>query len=84
MQQKQATKKEAAKPGQMTQVQMLQKKFEFENEIIEEELYQFSEAEIDKMFADKPWKNEYSNSIIISIFQSASLQESKDIRNCSR
>jgi len=47
---------------------MLQKKFEFENEIIEEELYQFSEAEIDKMFADKPWKNEYSDSIIISIF----------------
>jgi hypothetical protein len=26
---------------------MMQKKFEFENEVIEEELYQFSEAEID-------------------------------------
>lgn len=36
----------------------MQKKFEFENEVIEEELYQFSEEEIDKMFRDKPWTKE--------------------------
>lgn len=38
---------------------MMQKKFEFENEVIEEELYQFSEAEVDRMFKEKPWAKEY-------------------------
>jgi len=39
--------------------EMAQKRFELENEIIEEEqLYHFDEAEVDKLFADKPWKKE--------------------------
>lgn len=42
----------------MSQQQMMQKKFEFENEVIEEELYQFSEAEGDKVRLEKPWRNE--------------------------
>lgn len=37
---------------------MMQKKFEFENEVIEEELYQFSEAETDKLFNERPWLKE--------------------------
>mmetsp|Transcript_35972 Transcript_35972/g.26718 ORF Transcript_35972/g.26718 Transcript_35972/m.26718 type:complete len:123 (+) Transcript_35972:32-400(+) len=32
-----------------------QKKFELENEIIEEELYNFSEAEVDRLMEQKPW-----------------------------
>jgi hypothetical protein len=35
------------------------KRFELENEIIDEqELYHFDEAEVDKLFAEKPWKKE--------------------------
>lgn len=42
----------------LTQTQMMQKKFEYENEVIEEELFQFSEEETDKLFRDKPWTKE--------------------------
>ncbi len=42
----------------MSQAQMMQKKFEFENEVIEEELYQFSETEVERMFKEKPWTKE--------------------------
>ncbi len=34
----------------MTQAQIAQKMFEFENEVIEEELYHFDEEENDKIF----------------------------------
>ena len=35
------------------------KRFELENEIIDEqELYHFDEAEVDALFAQKPWKKE--------------------------
>jgi hypothetical protein len=44
-----------SKQQQLTQAQMMQKKFEFENEVIEEELYQFSEAETDRLFRERPW-----------------------------
>jgi hypothetical protein len=37
---------------------MMQKKFELENEVIEEELFQFSEAETDRLFKEKPWNKE--------------------------
>lgn len=67
--QKQATQqKEETKSTQLNQAQMMQKKFEFENEVIEEELYQFSEAEIDRMFEEKPWAKEWEFNLIISIF----------------
>jgi hypothetical protein len=36
---------------------MAKQRFELENEIIEEELYKFDEAEVDKLFEDKPWKS---------------------------
>lgn len=39
-----------------TSSQMMQKKFELENEVIEEELYQFSEAETEKLFTERPWE----------------------------
>lgn len=42
----------------MTAAQMMQKKFELENEVIEEELFQFSEEETDRMFREKPWTKE--------------------------
>ncbi len=51
------TKKASGKGG-LTQTQMMQKKFEHENEVIEEELFQFSEAETDKLFREKPWNKE--------------------------
>jgi hypothetical protein len=38
---------------------MMAKRFEFENEVIEEELYQFSEEEVDKLFREKPWLKKY-------------------------
>jgi hypothetical protein len=38
--------------------QMMQKKFELENEVIEEELFQFSEAETDRLFKERPWNKE--------------------------
>lgn len=44
--------------GGLTQAQMMQKKFEYENEVIEEELYQWNEAENEKMFKEKPWRQE--------------------------
>ena len=40
---------------------MMQKKFEFENEVIEEELYQFSEAETERIFKEKAWSKEYAH-----------------------
>ena len=36
----------------------MKKMFEFENEIIEEELYNFSEEEVDKLMAERPWQKE--------------------------
>jgi hypothetical protein len=36
----------------------MQKKFEYENEVIEEELYHFSEAENNKILDEKPWRKE--------------------------
>lgn len=44
--------------SKMTQQQMMQKKFEFENEVIEEELFQFSEQENDRILAAEPWLKE--------------------------
>jgi hypothetical protein len=38
-----------------------EKQFELENEIMEEEIYKFSEAEQDKLFETRPWRKEYSN-----------------------
>jgi hypothetical protein len=32
--------------------------FEYENEIIEEELYHFSEEEVDLLMEQKPWRSE--------------------------
>lgn len=32
--------------------------FEYENEVIEEELYNFSEAEVDRLMDEKPWRKE--------------------------
>ena len=46
------------KGAAMSQAQMMQKKFEYENEVIEEELYHFSEAENDKIQKEKPWGKE--------------------------
>ena len=37
---------------------MARKMFEYENEIIEEELYNFSEAEVDRLMEEKPWRKE--------------------------
>lgn len=34
---------------------MMKKRFEFENEVIEEELYHFEEAEVDKLMDERPW-----------------------------
>jgi hypothetical protein len=34
-------------------------KFELENEVIEEELYNFNEAEVDRLMDEKPWLKEY-------------------------
>jgi hypothetical protein len=39
----------------MTDIQMMQKRFEFENEVIDEQLYNFSEAEVDRLLDQKPW-----------------------------
>jgi len=50
------TKEEQKKPA--AGASQAQKKFELENEVIEEELYQFSEAETDRMFKEKPWTKE--------------------------
>ena len=41
----------------MTQNQVAQKRFELENEIIDEEkIYHFNEEELQKVLAEKPWK----------------------------
>jgi hypothetical protein len=37
---------------------MSQMRFELENEVIEEELYNFSEAEVDRLMEQKPWLKE--------------------------
>ena len=37
---------------------MMKKMFEFENEVIEEELYHFEEAEVDRLMEQKPWLKE--------------------------
>ena len=37
---------------------MAQKMFEFENEVIEEELYNFSEEETDRMMEQRPWNKD--------------------------
>lgn len=37
--------------------EMAQKRFEFENEVLEEELYKFDEAEVDRLFEQKPWRS---------------------------
>lgn len=47
--------KEESKSKLATTTTDAQKRFEFENEVIEEELYQFSEEETDRLFKDKPW-----------------------------
>jgi hypothetical protein len=38
---------------------MMKKMFEFENEVIEEELYNFEEAEVDRLMEERPWLKEY-------------------------
>jgi COP9 signalosome complex subunit 5 len=38
---------------------MMKKMFEFENEVIEEELYNFEEAEVDRLMEQRPWLKEY-------------------------
>jgi hypothetical protein len=56
----QQVKKEETKGSKSAQQsassQMMQKKFELENEVIEEELYQFSEEETDRLFKERPWE----------------------------
>jgi hypothetical protein len=37
---------------------MMQKMFEYENEVIEEELYNFEEAEVDRLMEQRPWLKE--------------------------
>jgi hypothetical protein len=32
--------------------------FEYENEVIEEELYNFEEAEVDRLMEQRPWLKE--------------------------
>ena len=44
--------------SEMSQAEMARKKFELENEVIEEELYNFSEAEVDRLWEKKPWLKE--------------------------
>jgi hypothetical protein len=44
--------------GSMSMTQIAQKRFEHENEVIEEELYNFSEAEVDRLFTERPWLKE--------------------------
>ena len=47
---------EQVKTGAATsQAEMARKKFEFENEIIEEQLFKFSEEEVDKLMIERPW-----------------------------
>jgi hypothetical protein len=36
----------------------MRKTFEFENEVIDEELYHFSEEEVDKLMEQRPWEKE--------------------------
>ncbi len=38
---------------------MMKKMFEYENEVIEEELYKFDEEEVDKLMEEKPWRKKY-------------------------
>jgi hypothetical protein len=55
----QSKQREEVKGGKaMTQAQMMQKKFEYENEVIEEELFQFSEEEAERLYREKPWNKE--------------------------
>jgi len=43
-------------PSKLTQdAQIMKTRFEFENEIIDEELYHFSEEEVDRLMIEKPW-----------------------------
>lgn len=55
-----STTSQSKQPGQNipNQSQMMQKMFEFENEVIEEELYHFSEAAVDRMMEERPWLKE--------------------------
>jgi len=47
----------ATKKSQDSDAKIAQKRFELENEIItEDQLYFFDENEVDKLFAEKPWK----------------------------
>ncbi len=57
MQQVKKEETKGSKPAQQSaSSQMMQKKFELENEVIEEELYQFSEEETDRLFKERPWE----------------------------
>ena len=38
---------------------MMKTRFEFENEIIDEELYHFDEEDVDRLFREKPWLKKY-------------------------
>jgi len=38
----------------------MKKRFELENEVIDEELYHFDEEEVDRLMATMPWTKKYN------------------------
>jgi len=44
----------------------MKKRFELENEVIDEELYHFDEEEVDRLMSNMPWTKKYKIFIIIS------------------
>lgn len=45
---------------------MMKTRFEFENEIIDEELYHFSEEEVDRLMLEKPWLKKYNFTHVVN------------------
>lgn len=43
---------------------MMKTRFEFENEVIDEELYHFAEEDVDQLMKDMPWLKKYLISYI--------------------
>jgi len=56
---KQSTQKQQTVVKSNPDAVMMQKRFELENEVIEDQLYHFSEEEVDRLFEQKPWLKEY-------------------------
>jgi hypothetical protein len=56
---KQINSKQSAKTTLSSDAKQALQRFELENEIIDEnDLYFFDETEIDRLYAQKPWKKE--------------------------